>query len=182
MTSISGGGIIISVSDISLGDVDWGEGKVGKNRGQTHIPTKARMMGQSPIPAGPVPDSRWEGFLLDERGGWVSVPTMALTEAVYYILLSLINPLHGYGIMQNIEILTEGRVRLAAGTLYGALNSMLEKGWIRPLPEERDSRKKEYIMTKQGEKVLRGELLRLDELLSNGKIVLRSVSDETNNF
>ena len=59
---------------------------------------------------------------------------------------------------------------------------MLEKGWIRPLPEERDSRKKEYIMTKQGEKVLRGELLRLDELLSNGKIVLRSVSDETNNF
>ncbi|MDE6233212.1 MAG: PadR family transcriptional regulator, partial [Lachnospiraceae bacterium] len=43
----------------------------------------------------------------------------ALTEAVYYILLSLIQPLHGYGIMQNVEKLSKGRVRLAAGTLYG---------------------------------------------------------------
>ena len=45
---------------------------------------------------------------------------IALTEAVYYILLSLDQPLHGYGIMQNIERISGGRVRLAAGTLYGA--------------------------------------------------------------
>ena len=49
----------------------------------------------------------------------------ALTEAVYYILLSLLQPMHGYGIMQNTEALSEGRVRLAAGTLYGALNTLL---------------------------------------------------------
>ena len=54
----------------------------------------------------------------------------ALTEAVYYILLSLIRPMHGYGIMQNVEQLSGGRVKLAAGTLYGALNTLLEKGWI----------------------------------------------------
>ena len=42
---------------------------------------------------------------------------IALTEAVYYILLSLDKPLHGYGIMQNTETLSNGRVRLAAGTL-----------------------------------------------------------------
>ena len=47
--------------------------------------------------------------------------TTALTEAVFYILLSLDTPLHGYGIMQNVERLSGGRVRLAAGTLYGAL-------------------------------------------------------------
>ena len=44
----------------------------------------------------------------------------ALTEAVYYILLSLLSPLHGYGIMQKVESMSGGRLRLAAGTLYGA--------------------------------------------------------------
>ena len=52
----------------------------------------------------------------------------ALTEAVYYILLSLLEPRHGYGIMQNAESLSNGRVKLAAGTLYGALNTLLDKG------------------------------------------------------
>ncbi len=66
----------------------------------------------------------------------------ALTEAVYYILLSLLQPMHGYGIMQNVEKWSRGRMRLAAGTLYGAMNTLMEKGWIRALPEKRDSRKK----------------------------------------
>ena len=76
---------------------------------------------------------------------------MALTEAVYYILLSLLTPRHGYGIMQNAEMLSGGRVKLAAGTLYGAINSLLEKGWIMALPGEKDSRKKEYVITEEGE-------------------------------
>ena len=59
-----------------------------------------------------------------------------LTAAVYYILLSLTEPLHGYGIMQKAEQLSSGRVRLAAGTLYGALNTLLEKGWIAAGPQE----------------------------------------------
>ena len=68
----------------------------------------------------------------------------ALTEAVYYILLSLLEPLHGYGIMQNVERLSGGRLRLAAGTLYGAISTMQEKGWITALGGSADSRKKEY--------------------------------------
>ena len=67
---------------------------------------------------------------------------IVLTEAVYYILLSLYKPLHGYGIMQNVEQLSGGRVKLAAGTLYGAINTLLEKHWIEALPGEKDSRKK----------------------------------------
>ena len=94
----------------------------------------------------------------------------ALTEAVYYILLSLRTPLHGYGIIQNVEALSHSRVHLAAGTLYGALNTLLEKGWIRALPEE--DRKKEYEITPQGLEALRQEILRLSELLENGKRVM----------
>ena len=62
--------------------------------------------------------------------------TTALTEAVFYILLSLDAPLHGYGIMQNVERLSGGRVRLAAGTLYGALTTLTERGWIEAVGEE----------------------------------------------
>lgn len=98
--------------------------------------------------------------------------SIALTEAVYYILLSLLSPRHGYGIMQNTENLSGGRVKLAAGTLYGAINSLLEKGWISALPEEKDSRKKEYLITDQGIQVLQGEICRLQELIENGKRVL----------
>ena len=69
------------------------------------------------------------------------MPQLALTEAVFYILLSLQKPLHGYGIIQNVEELSHGRVKLAAGTLYGALNSLVEKGWIDALPENPESRR-----------------------------------------
>lgn len=96
----------------------------------------------------------------------------ALTEGVYYILLSLNTPMHGYGIMQNVELLSGGRVRLAAGTLYGAINTMLERGWIQSLPGETDSRRKEYQLTNAGKSVLQEEIQRLDELLTNGKRIL----------
>ena len=97
---------------------------------------------------------------------------IALTEAVYYILLSLLSPRHGYGIMQNAESLSAGRVKLAAGTLYGAINSLLEKGWITALPGEKDSRKKEYVITEEGRSVLRAELARLQELVANGTRIM----------
>ena len=98
----------------------------------------------------------------------------ALTEAVYYILLSLMEPLHGYGIMQNVEQLSYGRLRLAAGTLYGAISSMLEKGWITALDGAADSRKKEYVLTERGREVLRAEYARLKELVENGRTVLET--------
>lgn len=99
--------------------------------------------------------------------------TLALTESTYYILLSLYQPRHGYGIMQQTETLSGGRVRLAAGTLYGALNSLCEKGWIRPLPAESGSRKKEYQLTAAGLSVLKRELARLEELAANGRTILQ---------
>ena len=98
--------------------------------------------------------------------------TGALTEAVYYILLSTQTPLHGYGIMQNIEQLSRGRVRLAAGTLYGAISTLLEKGWITTIPGEMDSRKKAYQITVLGKNLVQAELCRLEELLKNEKEIM----------
>ena len=97
---------------------------------------------------------------------------IVLTESTYDILLSLYSPQHGYGIMQQAERLSGGRVRLAAGTLYGALNALCEKGWIVPLPVMEDSRRKEYKLTEQGLTVLKNELNRLRQLVKNGESIL----------
>lgn len=96
----------------------------------------------------------------------------ALTEAVYYILLSLFRPMHGYGIMQNVKELSKGRVTLGAGTLYGAINTLLEKGWIKPGSDEMKSNKKQYNITELGKATVRAEIIRLEELITNGRRVL----------
>ena len=87
----------------------------------------------------------------------------ALTEVTFYILLSLFTPKHGYAIMQFIEEKTGGRLSLGAGTLYGALNTLEEKGWI-SLYGENSGRKKEYLITALGKEVAKKELARLREL------------------
>ena len=96
----------------------------------------------------------------------------ALTEAVYYILLSLWTPRHGYGIMQEAERLSGGRVRLAAGTLYGALNTLLGKGYIEAIPGSDDSRRKDYALTSVGRRALIAEYERLRQLVANGEEIL----------
>lgn len=99
-----------------------------------------------------------------------SIERGALTEAVYYILLALwAGPLHGYGIMQHIRQLSGERVVLGPGTLYGALNTLLEKGWIQADGEEKGRRKKAYAITDSGRAMVAGELARLQELLANGR-------------
>ncbi|HHY08836.1 MAG TPA: PadR family transcriptional regulator [Corynebacteriales bacterium] len=57
---------------------------------------------------------------------------LPLTETVYYILLALLKPAHGYLIMQKVEELSDGQVRMAAGTLYGALETLLKRKFIKP--------------------------------------------------
>ncbi len=99
--------------------------------------------------------------------------SVVLTEAVFYILISLYKPMHGYGIMQNALTLSKGRVNLAAGTLYGAISSLLEKGWIQALPNDESSRKKEYKITRLGDYAVNLELKRLQELLENGQSVIQ---------
>lgn len=81
---------------------------------------------------------------------------LPLTETVYYILLVLLEPAHGYIIMQKVEELSNGAVRMAAGTLYGAIENLLKLHFIEPVMST-DSRRKVYITS-----VLGKEMLRLD--------------------
>lgn len=93
-----------------------------------------------------------------------------LTEALFYILLAARKPVHGYGIIQEVADITGGRVNLGPGTLYGAINSLLDRGWIMLYSAEEGSRKKkEYLITDTGRAVFSAEWQRLQELVENGR-------------
>lgn len=93
-----------------------------------------------------------------------------LTEASFYTLLSLTKPMHGYGIIKEIEIMSNSRVKLAAGTLYGALSSLLKYKLIEIVSEEKEKRKrKTYKTTINGLMLLQYEIKRLEEIIENGK-------------
>ena len=95
-----------------------------------------------------------------------------LTESIFYILLALRKPNHGYGIIQEIQKLTNRRIIMGAGTLYGAIQSLEQKGLITIYSEEEESRKKkEYLITDAGKKVFRIECLRLIELVEHSKLM-----------
>ena len=71
--------------------------------------------------------------------------------------------------MKDIAQMTDGRVKLGAGSLYGALDTLQKKGWIRALDEHPQDRRIEYIITDTGKEYFEKELLRLQELLQNAE-------------
>lgn len=95
---------------------------------------------------------------------------LPLTEVSFYILLSLANePRHGYAIMKDVQVLSEGRINLSAGTLYGALKRLLESGWIERFEDgemdETGRPRKSYQLTTLGRAVLVAETERLHTLI-----------------
>lgn len=95
-----------------------------------------------------------------------------LTEALFYILLAVRKPNHGYGIIQEIEKITKHRLVLGPGTLYGAIQSLEKKGWIEIYSEDTASRKKkEYIITEAGRQAFSEEQRRLEELIANASLM-----------
>jgi DNA-binding PadR family transcriptional regulator len=98
-------------------------------------------------------------------------PQLPLREPTFFILLSLApNPKHGYAILKEVEALSEGRVQLRTGTLYGAIKRLLDDGWIRrvddPLPNSTKRKRQAYELTKPGRRAMSGELERLRSLVS----------------
>jgi DNA-binding PadR family transcriptional regulator len=96
---------------------------------------------------------------------------LPLREPTFFILLSLSpGPKHGYAILKQVEALSEGRVQLSTGTLYGAIKRLLDDGWIRrvddPLPIGTKRQRKTYALTEQGRRVLNAEIERLRKLVS----------------
>jgi DNA-binding PadR family transcriptional regulator len=104
---------------------------------------------------------------------------MEVTEPVLLILLSLADhPRHGYAILRDTEEMSDGRVRLSTGTLYGALRRLLEDGWIERFKEEDTSRGKQaYRLTSLGRRNLQTEVRRLKQLTRLAS--LRAVRRET---
>ena len=100
----------------------------------------------------------------------------ALTEVTFFVLLSVYQPRHGYAIMQFIEEKTNGRLVLGAGTLYGALTSLEEKGWIMPCGNA-GGRKKEYLITDAGKEICNKEILRLKELVKIAEDIMEGKNE-----
>lgn len=88
-----------------------------------------------------------------------------MTETGFYILLCLREEMHGYSIVQRVERLTGGEIRLSPGTMYGSLSKMEKDGLIRFVREE--EKRKIYIITESGMEVLRLEMKRIERLYKN---------------
>ena len=91
---------------------------------------------------------------------------LPLTEATYYIMLSLTEPLHGYAVMQKVEKISEGTVKVGPGTLYGVFTTLEKEGLIVKVKEE--ERRKIYTLTDKGKEVLLSQINRLGIMTKSG--------------
>ena len=88
-----------------------------------------------------------------------------MTETGFYILLCLQDEMHGYSIVQKVEAMTGGDIRLSPGTMYGSLSKMEKDGLIRFVREE--DKRKIYVITDRGKEVLQLEMQRIERLYRN---------------
>lgn len=90
-----------------------------------------------------------------------------MTESAFYILYCLQSPQHGYGISQQVQVMTGGTVTISAGTMYGTLSKMEKDGLIQFIREE--EKRKLYQITELGKEVLTLEIHRIERLYKNSK-------------
>jgi DNA-binding PadR family transcriptional regulator len=93
---------------------------------------------------------------------------LPLTESTAYILLALVEPLHGYAVMQKVEEMSQGTVRVGPGTLYGAFTTLESEKLIVKVGEA--DRRKTYTLTDKGRNVLKEHIRRSEILAKNGKL------------
>ena len=93
-----------------------------------------------------------------------------MTETGFYILLCLQSPNHGYGVVQMVEKMTDGEIRLSPGTMYGSLSKMEKDKLIQFVREE--EKRKLYVITELGNEVLQLEMARIKRLYRNSTEVL----------
>jgi DNA-binding PadR family transcriptional regulator len=98
---------------------------------------------------------------------------LPLSEATCYIMLTLVKPLHGYGVMQMVEKLSEGTVAVGPGTLYGVLTSLEKEKLIVKVREE--DRRKVYVLTQVGREVLQAQVERLAVMTREGRKAIQQM-------
>ena len=94
---------------------------------------------------------------------------LPLTEATYYTMLSLVEPLHGYGIMKKVAEISGGAVKPGPGTMYGILSTLEKEGLI--MREKAEKRRKRYILSIPGRLVLKEQIDRLEVMVKNARDV-----------
>lgn len=90
--------------------------------------------------------------------------SLPLTETTYYVLLALLEPAHGYIIMQKVEELSNYQVKIAAVTLYGAIENLLKQKFIQSVKSD-DARRKVYVITEKGKEVLQLDFERMNFMI-----------------
>jgi DNA-binding PadR family transcriptional regulator len=98
---------------------------------------------------------------------------LPLTEATYYIMLSLLEPMHGYALMQKVQEMSQGSVEIGPGTLYGAFSTLEKEGLIKMIGQE--NRRKSYLLTPKGKQVLAAQICRLQIMTALGETRLNAL-------
>lgn len=102
--------------------------------------------------------------------------SLPLTEATYYILVALHQPRHGYAIMQYVDELSQGRVKLGAGTLYTAISKLTAQGFILPVESEgAEERRKSYLLSEPGKTLVMLEFDRLEALVGQTRPIVEQL-------
>jgi len=99
-----------------------------------------------------------------------------MTEAMYYVLLALINPNHGYQLMSAISEVSNGRIHMGPGTLYGVLTRLQNEGLIIIVSD--DGRRKTYAITQPGREALSEEYNRLISMVKDGVLLKEEKSEQ----
>lgn len=115
-----------------------------------------------------------------------SPPDVTPTPAMHHILLALLpGELHGYAIMQAVDSLSGGAMRMGPGTLYGTLKRLLELKWVEETPvrasADEDERRRYYRLTRTGREAVRTETARLSRLVRFASKHARWAGDSTVN-
>ena len=100
---------------------------------------------------------------------------LPLSESTYYIMLVLVQPIHGYGIMQKVESLTNGEVSIGPGTLYGAFSTLEKEDLISMVRVE--DRRKYYVLTEKGRTTLRAQIKRLKIMTQCARQIMAESQD-----
>ena len=101
---------------------------------------------------------------------------LPLSEATFYVMLALDEPLHGYAVMQKVEAISEGNVVIGPGTLYGAFSTLERQGLIERISEE--ERRKTYGLTAKGRATLAEHVRRLAVMVRNGQSALKYLNQK----
>lgn len=101
-----------------------------------------------------------------------------LTDSTYYILLAMVKPIHGYGIMQEVNGLSQGETAIGPASLYTILKKLQDAGLIELL-EDDEERRKTYALTVKGKEILKKDINRRAVMVEHGIKALKLLEEDS---